>query len=261
MSTILKQLSNGLYQIPFGVAIFYPLLDEDVPGEYGPGHRLGDCDVLTVTMGKTETSRKSKEHNVLTTVMTRVTDLTVTVDMTVMQVSPIVRAASMMSSVGAHSQTAEADIEFTIGDVVPGVYQIPDYGLSDVEVTASSVSLVDGVDYIVDLASGQIEFLKTLASVEVIYDRAAISDAFIAGIGSNTSLRGMLIFRGTNDVGPQSLICLRDIQVSASGARALVASGTDPEGVQLQGIAAPMSFAGVRPGTEIGYETDVPQAT
>lgn len=259
MSTILRQLPNNFYTAGLGVVHFFPLLDENNPGVYGPGVRLGDVDSFKFTVNTEKSERKSKEHDIITKVLERVTEISVDVELTVMQLSPEVRAASIMGSVGKHNQDALVGVVHNFGDVEPGVYRLPDYATLNAVATKDSLPAAHGVDWIIDPASGMVQVLTQMTDFEVTYDRAAISGAFISGIGSSNGLRGMLMFRGTNKNGVKTQIYLNDVQLSASGGRSLIAAGNDAEGVDLSGIAAPVSgVAGIPAGYEIGYETDVP---
>lgn len=260
MPTILRQMSNDLYTSPLGVVHFYPLKDPNVAGVYDVGHRLGDCDDFTLEIEQTKRERKSKEHNVLTTVLEQVSEIKANISLTVMQYSEIVRAASIMGKMGTFSQTEETGVVLELGDVGPGIYDLGSFATTNAVVTENGADIaVFGKDWLIDAASGQIQILREMVDCTVTYDVAAITEAFMSGIASSSGLVGKITFRPTNDDGVKSMFVFRNVQLSPGGSRSLIAAGTDFEGIKLSGIATPLSGVGdIQAGTEIGFEMDLP---
>lgn len=258
MGTILRPLSNGLYTPGKGVTHFFPHVTAPLSDTIPPlGYRLGDSDEVSVNIeAGEEVNRESTEYSVGTVVSSVISSQKVTVALTLLQYSNLLRAASLMGDMGVRSQTAEADVSRTL--LVPGVYYLGGTNLQNVEVTKTAGgAAVEGTDYILDAVSGQIETL--VASIKVDFDRPSLSTGFITGIASSQGIRGMLMFRGVNKQGVRPLLRLHDVQLRPSSARQLITTGATNGTIGLTGTAFPVG--GKPSGQEIGYEMDITEDT
>ena len=230
--TPLIPLDSGLYEIPKGIAIFFPRENGAVSEK---GYRLGDMDSMEIEFDIEETERQSNETPVAQTVVQYVQSVTTRVRFELMQLSDRNRAASMMGDVGAISRNSETKIVELADPKKGGIYNLGEILLKSVSID----TMTDGTDYVVDKYAGLVEFLKDPGAgpIDVEIETAELSDHFETTIASNTDLRGKLVYRGTNELGPLKMVTLNDVQIRPNGARRLI--GTEFTSIQMQGIAAP----------------------
>lgn len=256
--TILRPLSNGFYQIPKGVCHVFPFADAEDKNSFSKGYRLGDPESVSLEVAQTKTEIKSNEYGVSTTVAEIVTETTVTLNMSIKQLSNLVRAASIGGSAGAMTQDAVTG--GTLATTGKGVYTTGKLGIVNVAGTVGDidpVAAIAGTDFVVHGPSGKIEAL-TDDPISFTYDAPAISagDArFLAGIASGGGFRGRVEITQVNAQGVKSLIVIHDFEPSVEGARELISSGTDPVPVTLTGKCYPKPDEPA--GRQIGYEVDI----
>lgn len=256
--TILRPLANSFYQIPKGVVHVFPFADADDKNSFSKGFRLGDPESVTIEVAQEKTEIKSNEYGTSTTVAEIITDTTVSLTMSIKQLSNLVRAASLAGSASAMTQdevtsaTLEAD--------GAGVYTTGKLNISNVVGSIGDVdpvAAVSGTDFVVHAASGKIEVI-TADPISFTYDAPAITanDArFLAGIASGGVFRGRVEITQVNSQGVKSLLVLHDFEPSVEGSRELITSGTDPVPVTLTGKCYPK--ADEPAGRQIGYEVDI----
>jgi hypothetical protein len=257
--TILRPLANGLYQIPKGVVHAFPFSDPEDKNSFSKGYRLGDPESVSVEVAQTKTEIKSNEYGVSTTVAEITTETTVTLTMSLKQLSNLVRAASIGGAAGAMTQDAVTG--GTLSTNGAGVYTTGKLGITNVvgsvDDNGTPVAAIAGTDFVVHGPSGKIEVL-TDDAITFTYDAPAISagDArFLAGIASGGGFRGRVEITQVNAQGVKSLIVIHDFEPSVEGARELISSGTDPVPVTLTGKCYPK--ADEPAGRQIGYEVDI----
>lgn len=258
--TILRPLPNSLLFVGNATATYHDMIAETPTGPvYGPGFRVGDIDVMSHSSTNTMRNRKSKDQRSRITSFEEVAETEFRVSLTAMQHSDDLRAAQMLSETGRKTQVASSGITTSFGNLKKGVYKLADFGLQSFDLASESIPLVIGADYLVDLPSGQFELNSDFEDVDTTHALKGIDSMFFAGIGSRTNRRGMLVSRGLSENGIQPLIVYRNWNLSPTGSREIITSSNEYTGMQFDGIAAPVSGSAIQPGTEIGYETDVPE--
>ena len=254
----MRGLSNALYSTPTAEVFFYPFIDQNDP--YSGMHRginCGDLDSASITVTQDKKVRAAKNLPIIADVLSVPRKTTVELKIRAMQFTPEFRAASMMGKVGVHSQAAAAGITKDFGDTTPGVYKLNDFAVENVTATKGGAPAILGTDFEFDGASGQIQTFVAMEDFIVTYDRKAIAASFVSGIGSSSGLRGMFLIRGVNQDGVKSMHVLRDVTLSADGARQLIAEGDDFAGIDLVGLCAPMSGPDIDPELAFGYEKEI----
>lgn len=230
-------LSNNFYSIPKATIFFKPTADLAFI-------LLGDADTVEIATEVEETDRFTNECGLRTKVRTVVTQLDLTLSMTLAQLSAENRALSLLADSVEHTQSADpARVQDIIGGAALGIYQLDSAFLSSLSVTdgATTTAYVLDTNYKIDLLGGYLQIILVPggadADLKVTYDIDAIiaSDGIDKiGIGSNSDIRGSLIIRGTGDVGPKVRLKLHDVQLRPSGARNYI-SETDFDLIELEG--------------------------
>ncbi|KIN72671.1 hypothetical protein [Sulfitobacter guttiformis] len=185
-----------------------------------------------------------------TTVFDRISGKEFAFSVMVMKHIPIVRTASMLGEEGVKNQMAEVGITGSLGDVEPGLHKLPHRGIENVTFSSDGVPLIPGEDYTVDRGIGWFETTEMFPDFTYTYDTVQISNGFISFIGKGSGLRCGIDFIPMNSDGAQGMLELDEVILTAESARSLIAAGSDPEGVQLNGIIVP------RDDGSFGIETD-----
>lgn len=238
MSAPFNALSNKYYSIPKAQLLFQP------DGEEG-FFLLGDADDFELTLEVEEQERRTNEEGVQKLVLTVVTSVDPVFTMTLMQLSDVNRALSLLGAVEAYTQAAAAAQEYTVtGFQVGRIYQLPHTNINPVGLvvtdTAEAVTFVAGTDYKIDLATGMVQVLADPGGdgdMKVAYAALAVvaDDGLVQiGVASKTANLGKLIVRGTNEVGPQLELTLNQVQIRPAGGRQYI-SATDFDGIEIEG--------------------------
>ena len=231
-------LSSNFYSIPKATIFFKPtgaLIFE----------LLGDADTVEIATEIEETDRFTNECGLRTKVRTVVTQLDLTLSMSLAQLSPFNRGLSLLADSVAHTQSADpAHTQTIIGGGVLGIYELDSSFLSSLSVTdgdVSPVSYVLNTNYKIDLLGGYIQIILIPGGADADLDLTYDIDAVVAGdekdkigIGNNSDIRGAMVIRGTGDVGPNVKLKLHDVQLRPSGARNYI-SETDFDIIELEG--------------------------
>lgn len=251
-------LSNDFYQIPKAQILFQP-------NGTGAMELLGDADDVTVNVNVDQTDRYSNEYGKKTLVDSIVNLVSAELKMTLVQLSDRNRALSMMSGLAYDAQSAVTDHLVTIAspDHTGKAYKLDHFDIDPEAVTVtdstmSPIAYVEGTHYKIDTEAGIIQLIakpvSATGSVKVTYDTVTITaDDLRAnlGIGSDSNIRGKIIIRGTNDVGPQAYVELHDVQLRPSKERAMI-SDTDLATLEITGavFADPSQPSGFELGRE-----------
>ncbi len=254
MSKIFSPLSDDFYSIPKAELLFQPRGSTKFLN-------LGDADSVEITISVEETDRYANNQPTRTLVKRVVSQVDAEVSMTLAQMSPYARAASLMSTASVMTQAAATDQTLVIpsADVeAGGIYRLPRLSVSGVELTSATGTgaWVLGTHYKVDGPAGLVEIVAIPAGqsgdLTISYDAAAITQGHQSGIADGTGIRGRLIVRGINAVGVKSMVELHDVELRPASARALI-SESDFGTVELTGRAYP---DGTQPsGFQIGRES------
>lgn len=254
MSKIFSPLSDEFYAIPKAELLFQPRGSTKFLN-------LGDADSVEITINVEETERYANNQPTRTLVKRVVSQVDAEVSMTLAQMSPYARAASLMSTASTMTQAAATDQTLVIpsADIEAGdIYRLPGRSISGVELTSAtgSGSWIAGTHFRVDTAAGFVEIIAIPAGLSgdltISYDAAAITQGHQSGIADGTGIRGRLIVRGINAVGVKSMVELHDIELRPASPRALI-SESDFGTVELTGRAYP---DGTQPtGFQIGRES------
>lgn len=259
MSIQFTPLSNDLYSIPKAQILFKPAGAEAF-------ELLGDADEVTVEPTVEETERFSNEGGVRLLAKTVVTQVDALLSMTLVQLSDRNRALSLLGLLEYQTQLIQTnfDINLTAVEHDGKIYQLEHIDVTGVVVKdgADLVTYVLGTDYKLDAKAGFIQLINMPVGADgdlhIEYDAPAIVAADgIAKIGlaSKTENRGTIIIRGTNEVGPQLMLQLHDVQIRPSAARAYI-SETDFDTIQVEGrIFRDENQAS---GYELGFERMIP---
>ncbi|MGQ3049852.1 MAG: hypothetical protein ACT6Q8_24245 [Niveispirillum sp.] len=246
MTAVFSPLSSDLYSIPKGQILFRKAGAKSFA-------LLGDADNFSLEVAVERDERYSNEYGTRTLVDTIITQTSATVSMTLLQMSGLIRALSVLGEDSTMTQTATTAQTIDITGVkAGGIVKTPHLAISNVVITGMDA----GDDYRVNGPTGTIEFLIDVpgGTTSATYDAAAVTSGHQSGVASGTGLRGTLMFVGTNSKGPKALLMLHDVQLTPAGARAFL-SDTDRSSIELTGTAFPI--AGQPAGFAIGYEQTI----
>ena len=234
---LFSPLSSNFYSIPKATIFFKPtgaLIFE----------LLGDADTVEIATEIEETPRFTNECGLRTKVREVVTQLDLTLSMSLAQLSPFNRGLSLLADSVEHTQSADpGHVQVITGGGALGIYELDSAFLSSLSVTdgATTTAYVLNVNYKIDLLGGYIQIILVPGGadddLEVTYDIDAIVSADAIdkiGIGNNSDIRGAMVIRGTGDVGPNVRLKLHDVQLRPSGARNYIAE-TDFDIIELEG--------------------------
>lgn len=221
---------SGNYVIPKGFA-FARFAGNDYFEE------LGDMDAFETTVEVERDERKDNRFGVARTSDSQVTDIGVSVSMTLMQHTNRNRALAVMGSNGVMAQTAAPALTKTITNTVANQF----YGLDRFDVTITSVkngtvALVLGTDYTVDAKSGVIQPLKVFEEFIVAYSCAAIlpaSNRLKTGVGGNPDIEAELLLVGNNLKGQKVHVRLWKVRLTPSSGRGYI--GNERAGIEIEG--------------------------
>ncbi len=252
-----QALSDESYSIPKAQILFQPDGDEAY-------QLLGDADDVNIEINVEETERYTNETGVRTLAKTIVNQVDATLNMTLVQLSDLNRALSLLGAVTYDTQTAvTGGLKSLTAPAHEGeIYDLEAYDLSSVVVTDDTtptpVDYVLDTHYKLDAKSGHIQLLAVPSgasgNVEITYDAATVvaDDKMTKiGIASQTSNRGKLKIRGTNTVGPVLEVTLHDVQIRPDGERNYI-SETDLDTINVVGRV--FSDSSQPSGFELGFE-------
>jgi len=259
MTAVYKSLPNDTYVIPKAQLLFQPQGQEEF-------FLLGDADEVTIEPTVEESERYSNEGGVKELALTVVTQVDATFNATLMQLSDINRALSLLGELEYATQGAIVGQTKNIIGVNPDEKMYELDGITDTTITAFTdgttlVDYIEGVDYIHDAKAGIVQILSIPAGgdadVIITFDGAEIlaaSEVAKIGIANKTANRGKLIIRGTNEVGPRSKVVLHDVQLRPDGERNYI-SDEDFDSIEIVGriFKDPSQPAGL----QLGFEQDI----
>lgn len=241
MAQQFSPLSSDLYSIPKAQILFKPQGSTAF-------ELLGDSDEVTLEPTVEETERFSNEGGIRQLVKTVVTQVDAQLSMTLVQLSDRNRALSLLGEIEYDEQTVAAGHEMTLTAPLYGgkIYQLDHMDIDPESVivtdtTMVPVPLVLGTHYKVDTQAGFIQLLvkpdTANANVKIEYDAPEIVEAegrTKIGLANKTENRGHVIIRGTNEVGPNLMLNLWDVQLRPDGARNYI-SETDFDTMTIVG--------------------------
>lgn len=246
---------SGNYVIPKGFA-FARFAGNDYFEE------LGDMDAFETSVEVERDERKDNRFGVARTSDSQVTDIGVTVSMTLMQHTNRNRALAVMGSNGVMTQTAETALTKTFENTVANQF----YGLDRFDVTITSVTdeldnnLVLGVDYTVDAKSGVIQPLKVFEEFVVTYGCAAIlpaSNRLKTGVGGNPDIEAELLLVGNNLKGQKVHVRLWKVRLTPSSGRGYI--GNERAGIEIEGECLADAVKALAEGNSEEYAFGVEQ--
>ena len=234
-----QPLSDELYSIPKAQILFKPQGSETY-------ELLGDSDEVTLEPTVEETERYTNEAGIRKLAKTIITQVDAEFNMTLVQLSDRNRALSLLGLLEAATQVANAAavLNITAVETDGDIYKLD--GAVDVTIVSvtdgiAAETYIEGTHYKIDQAAGFIQFIDKPAGADadavVTYGYPDIivgDERAVIPIASNTDIRGTLIVRGTNEVGPRLMLTLHDVQLRPSGARNYI-SETDLDNIQVTG--------------------------
>lgn len=238
VSTLFASLSNDLYSIGKATIWFKPEGETDFD-------LLGDSDDVSIAIEVTDQDRFNNECGLRRLARTIVTEIDATVTMTLVQLSDLNRAFSLLGEVIEFTQSAvAANNEVQVGEGTLGIKKL-EFPFIDagtfVMTDGAAVPYVIDVNFKLDAQSGYVQIISIPggadADLDITYDVLAVVAADgknKIGIGSKSDNRGTLIIRGCADVGPNVRVTLHDVQLRPSGDRTYV-SETDFDTIELEG--------------------------
>lgn len=234
MSIQFNPLSASFYQIPKAQILFQPLGSLNFA-------LLGDADSVTIDMKVELTERHSNELGTKQLTASYVTFTNAVLSMTLVQLTDLNRALSLMGDVAYDTQPASNTPTMTLTAPLHdgSVYQLVDVatGLPCLDVgtvvveddSIGPVVYVKDVDYKLDPKAGLLQLINKHAAasgnVVVTWHNLVIVAADLRariGLAQNTTKKGKVIIRGTNDVGPQTYIQLHSVLLRPSSARGFI---------------------------------------
>lgn len=254
-----KPLSNDLYSIPKAQILFKPEGQENF-------ELLGDSDEVTIAINVEETERYTNEAGIRLLAKTIVTQVDAELSLTLVQLSDRNRALSLLGELTNEAQAADAAAVVNIADVETDdkIYQLDHFNITSITSVTDGIAAenyVEGTHYRVDLSGGFIQFIDKPAGADddvvvtyVAPEVLAADEVRKIGIASKTENRGTLIIRGTNEVGPRSLVQLHDVQLRPDGERNYV-SETDLDTIEV--IGRVFRDENQATGFELGFERDL----
>jgi hypothetical protein len=234
-----QALSDEGYSVPKAQLLFKPS-GEDVY------HLLGDADDVNVEITVEETERYSNIGGTRRLAKTIINQVDATLNMTLVQLSDLNRALSLLGEVTYDTQTADTGLtlSLTAPEHDGTVYALGKYDVSNVVVTDDAGTPVDydlDTHYKLDAKTGKLQLISmptgASGNVEVTFDCAeVVADDKLTkiGIASKTENRGEVIVRGTNTVGPVLELTLHDVQLRPDGERNYI-SETDLDTIDVVG--------------------------
>lgn len=192
MSKIFSPLSDEFYAIPKAELLFQPRGSTKYLN-------LGDADSVEISINIEEQDRYANNQPTRTLVKRVVSQVDAEVSMTLAQMSPYARAASLMSTASVMIQAAATDQTLVIPSVdveAGGIYRLPRLSVSNVDLTSATGTgaWVSGTHYKVDAAAGLVEIVAIPAGLSgdltISYDAAAITAGHQSGIADGTGIRG-----------------------------------------------------------------------
>jgi len=204
---------------------------------------LGDTDAVEITVEVERDPRKDNRFGVSRTADEQVTDITVSISMTLMQQTARNRALGVMGSLGYMTQTAAEGVTKVIEDAVPfQAYDLGAFNVTDVEVTdggdVDPVTYVKGTDYEIDEPTGVFQPLIA-ADFHITFDQPAITSAakrLKTGVGGNPDLTCELLIIGNASRGQKPHVRLWKVRLTPSGSRQYV-SESERGSIELEGTA------------------------
>lgn len=259
--TLFAPLSNDLYSIGKATIWFKPTGETDFT-------LLGDSDDVSIAMEVTEQDRFNNECGLRRKARTVVTELEATLSMTLVQLSDLNRALSLLGDAVTYTQAADAvHNQVEVGEGTLGIKE-----LDSPFIDAGTFVMTDGiaVPYVLDThfkldaQGGYVQIIDIPggadSDLDMTYDILEVVAADgknKIGIGSNSDQRGTLVIRGCAAVGPNVRVTLHDVQLRPSGDRSYV-SETDFDTIEIEGSI--FLDTGQPAGFELGEELllDVP---
>lgn len=253
-----KGLENTFYAIPKAQILWKPVGADSYTV-------LGDADDVNIETAVEETERYTNEEGLRIKSRTIVTQIDLTLSMTLVQLTDTNRALSLLGEVTPFTQAAAADEVKNIAGVNhnDAVYQLDHRFIDGASVVitdgATTVNYVEGTHYRVDAEGGFIQFIAEPDGADgdavITYDVLEITaddGKNLIGPASKSANRGSIIIRGQNDVGPRVMVELWDVQLRPAGERSYI-SETDLDTIELEGdiFRDPTKPAGF----ELGQET------
>jgi len=257
---IFKPLSSDLYAIPKAHVFAKPVGAPDDAYTL-----LGDTDEVSLDITVEETERYTNEAGIRILAKTIVTQVDAALNMTLVQLSDLNRALSLMGALEYYTQAADPGATLNIADVDHDgkIYPLGALNVTNVSILdGGAVPYVLNTHYRLDAKGGFVQFIAMPGGADgdavVTFDAPAIVEADkIAriGIGNQTENRFTIQIRGTNEVGPKTLLQLHDVQVRPSGGRSYI-SETDLDTIELTGRV--FRDDNQPTGLELGFETTIP---
>jgi hypothetical protein len=190
---------------------------------------LGDCESFTLNMEVEEIERFAKDSAVKIRRRSDVLQVTPTISMTLLQLTPFLQAARVLGDYSQKlTQTVGTNIveTFTGGGVPGALHRIAAWDATIVSVTdgaGSPVPYVAGTNFTFDEKSGMLEITSkpggSGANVVVTYNRPAITagERLRMGVAQQAQIKGSLMIRGVGSIGPQSIFELWNSQIRPEG--------------------------------------------
>lgn len=234
-----KPLSSDLYSIPKAQILFKPLGNDAF-------ELLGDADDVTITINVDETERFTNEAGIQQLAKAIVTKVDAVLGLTLVQLSDRNRALSLLGELDFEVQTADAAAVVNILNVEidDKIYQLDHFNITSITSVTDGVTLetyIADVHYKVDLSGGFMQFIGQPAGADpdviITYNAPEVlssDEVSKIGIANKTENRGTLVIRGTNEVGPRSLVQLHDVQLRPDGERNYV-SDVDLDTIEVVG--------------------------
>lgn len=254
-----KPLTSDFYIIPKAQLLFRPAGNASF-------ELLGDSDDVTITINIDETERFTNEAGIQLLAKAIVTKVDAVLGLTLVQLSDRNRALSLLGELTFEVQTADAAAVVNISDVEVDdkIYPLDHFNITSITSVTDGIAAetyLDGVHFRADLSGGFIQFIGQPAGADadviVTYDAPEVlssDEVTKIGIASKTENRGTLIIRGTNEVGPRSLVQLHDVQLRPDGERNYV-SDVDLDTIEVIGRIFRDETQPV--GFELGFEREL----
>ena len=186
--------------------------------------------------------------------------------MTLTQLSGFNRALAILGLLEFQTQAAVVGVVKNISNVntANGVYFLDgDSDVTNVVITdgIAAETYVEDTHYILDAKTGMVQFIDQPAGADadvvITYDTTevlAADEVAEIGIANNTDNRGTLYIRGTNEVGPRSLVVLHDVQLRPDGEREYI---SEEDFVSVEIVGRVFRDDTQPAGKQLGYERDI----
>jgi hypothetical protein len=209
---------------------------------------LGDSDSVDLSIEVEETDRFSNECGLRKKVQTIVTEINATITMTLVQLTDVNRALSLLGEANQYTQPGAVGVnEVFVGGGEAGAIVnlsgsfVDTGGTLTVTDGTGLVSYTLGTDFLLDDLSGAIQVINKPVGadgdLDVTYDTLAITAAeekVRIGLASKSDNTGSLIIRQCQDFGPNVRLFLPIVQLRPAGDRSYV-SETDFDTIELEG--------------------------